>query len=106
MIRNTYGFLTAHVDQLRSFKNEVKDRYPWCSIIPTPWKDAKNQSGVASENGVASETETETEDDVIPTKKRTRELSSSSSDTQDHSRSIYKEYSCSESSNTFAASTC
>ena len=88
-IRSTYGFLTPnHVEQLRTFRNEVEDNYPACPLVITPWKDEKKRS--------AADSETETEDDRIPTKKRTRELSSSTS--------TYKDYSTSESSNPFASS--
>ena len=95
--RKTYGFLTPnHVELLRTFRNEVEDNYPACALITTPWKDEKKRS--------AADSETETEEDVIPTKKRTRELSTSTSDTQDHSQSVYKDYSTSETSNPFESS--
>ena len=52
-IRNTYGFLTPdHVEQLRTFRNEVEDNYPACGMIPTPWQtkeDTKLSDGSASE---------------------------------------------------------
>ena len=86
--------LISQVQQVRTFRSEVEDNYPACTLITTPWKDEKKQPGLASE--------IETENDVIPTKKQTRELSSSTSDEQDQSQSIYKEHSSSESSNPFA----
>ena len=43
-IRNTYGFLTpTHFDQLRSFRNEIEDNYPGCSVIPTPWQTEEDE---------------------------------------------------------------
>ena len=90
-IRNTYGFLTPdNVEQLRTFRNEVEDNYPACGIIPTPWQNNENKKLAASN---ASETE---EDDILPTKKRTRMLSDSTPEKE--SQSMYKDFSTPESS--------
>ena len=70
-IRNAYGFLTPnHVDQLRNFRNEIKDNFPACpplTDINVPWKDRK-----LSPDGDASEAETDEES--LPAAKRTRKL--------------------------------
>ena len=73
-IRSTYGFLTStHVDKLRTFRNEVENNYPGCSIITTPWQTEqdKKQRGC---------TDSENEDDTLPAKKRTRMVPDSTSE--------------------------
>ena len=91
-IRNTYGFLTPnHVDQLRSFRNEVEDNYPAC-ILTAPWKDTKRSAA-------SNDSETETDEDPIPSAKRTRKLSDSTPEKE--SESIYKDYSTPETSDPF-----
>ena len=94
-VRKTYGFLTPdHVAELRSFRNEVEDNYPACAISSTLWKDDRKPPAHADTNSdYETELDTPIKSFTPQTKKRERE---SSSDVEEESQSIYKDYSSTE----------
>ena len=50
--------------------NDVQDNYPGCNVIPTPWQ-TEDEKPAASNSS-----ESETEEDSIPSRKRTSTFSS------------------------------
>ena len=95
-IKTAYAFLTPnHAEQLRTFRNEIKDNFPACpvlKVVNAPWKDRK-----LSSDGDASEPESD--EDFQPAAKRTRKLSDSTPEKEE--QSIYRDISTQDSSDPF-----